>query len=249
MVRPMPGGERLRGKVAFVTGGNTGIGAAISTRLASEGAAVAIAYREDRAGAERLAGELGSASAIPCDVTKPATVEAAVEQARSTLGAVTVLVNNAAILRRTPFLEIGEAEWDEVVRVILDGAYHCARAVVPEMIEAGSGSIVSIGSELTSLGGELQSHYVAAKSAVIGLTRALAYELGPLGIRANVVAPGPTETRMLSLALPAGFVDTVPLRRLGRPDDVAGAVAYLAGDDAGWVTGQVLGVNGGLAMT
>lgn len=249
MLAAMPVGERLSGKVAFVTGGNTGIGAAISRRLAAEGAAVAVVYREERAAAERLAEELATPGlALRCDVTEPASVETALGQASAALGPVGVLVNNAAILRRTPFLEIGEAEWDEVVRASLYGAYHCARAVLPGMIALGSGSIISIGSELTALGGALQSHYVAAKSGVVGLTRALAYELGPLGVRANVVAPGPTETRMLSSELPASFVESIPLRRLGRPDDVAGAVAFLAGDDSAWVTGQVIGVNGGLAM-
>ena len=241
--------ERLLGKVAFVTGGNTGIGAAIARRLSAEGASVAIAYHEDEAGAAELATALGSQSAaVQCDVTDPASVETAVEQATASLGPVTALVNNAAVLRRTPFLEIGDSEWDQVVHVALYGAFHCARAVIPGMIEAGSGSIVSIGSELVSLGGELQSHYVAAKGGVVALTRALAFELGPHGVRANVVAPGPTKTRMLSTEIPESFVDTVPLRRLGVPDDVAGAVAYLLSDDAAWVTGQVLGVNGGLAM-
>ena len=147
MFRRMPEGERLRGKVAFVTGGNTGIGAAISRRLALEGAGVAIGFREEADGAQRLAGELASRSvALPCEVTDPSSVAAAVEQAAAALGPVTVLVNNAAILRRTPFLEIGEAEWDEVIRVALYGAFHCVRAAVPGMILAGSGSIVSIGS-------------------------------------------------------------------------------------------------------
>ncbi len=238
---------RLDGKVAFVTGGNTGIGAAVSRRLASEGAAVAIAFHEEREDAEQLAAELGGV-AMRCDVTDPAVVAAALEEVAHALGPVTVLVNNAAILRRTAFLAIDEAEWDAVLRVALYGAFHCTRAVVPGMIAAGGGSIVSVGSELTSIGGTLQSHYVAAKSGVIGLTRALAYELGPHGVRLNVVAPGPTETRMLSTEIPAGFVESVPLRRLGVPDDVAGAVAYLAGDDASWVTGQVIGVNGGLSF-
>jgi 2-hydroxycyclohexanecarboxyl-CoA dehydrogenase len=241
--------ERLTGKVAFVTGGNTGIGAAIVRRLSAEGASVAIAYHEDEVGAEELAADLSSRStALRCDVTDPASVQAAVAQAGAALGPVTALVNNAAVLYRTPFLEIGGSEWDHVVRTTLYGAFHCARAVIPGMIAAGSGSIVSIGTELVSLGGELQSHYVAAKGGVVALTRALAYELGPHGVRANVVAPGPTKTRMLSTEIPDGFVDTVPLRRLGVPDDVAGAVAYLSSDDAAWVTGQVLRVNGGLAM-
>ena len=241
--------QRLAGKVALVTGGNTGIGAAIARRLSDEGASVAVAYHEDEAGAQEFAVALGAQSAaIRCDVADAASVRAAVEQTASLLGPVTVLVNNAAVLRRTPFLEIDDSEWDHVIRVALYGAFNCARAVIPGMIAAGSGSIVSIGSELVSLGGELQSHYVAAKGGVVALTRALAFELGPYGVRANVVAPGPTKTRMLSTEIPESFIDTVPLRRLGVPDDVAGAVAYLVSDDASWVTGQVLGVNGGLAM-
>lgn len=244
---------RLRDKVAFVTGGNTGIGAAISTRLAAEGASVAVAYHEEADAAERLAADLSEGgapcAAVSCDVTDAAAVASALERAGAELGPVTVLVNNAAVLRRTPFLEIGDEEWDHVLSVALLGAFHCSRAAIPAMIEAGSGSIVSIGSELTSLGGELQSHYVAAKAGVIGLTRAIACELGPRGIRANVVAPGPTRTRMLSTDLPDTFLHRVPLRRLGEAEDVAGAVAFLASDDAAWITGQVLGVNGGLAMT
>ncbi len=243
---------RLTGKVALVTGGNTGIGAAISRRLSAEGAAVAIAYHEHADEAEQLAQDLSTNGAptiaLACDVTNGATVADALRRTTAELGAVTVLVNNAAVLRRTPFLEIEEAEWDDVVRVALYGTYLCARLTIPGMIEAGSGSIVSIGSELTSLGGERQAHYVAAKCGVVGLTRALAYEFGPYGIRANVVAPGPTQTRMLSEDVPPQFVETVPLRRLGRPNDIAGAVAYLSSADADWVTGQVLGVNGGLAM-
>jgi NAD(P)-dependent dehydrogenase (short-subunit alcohol dehydrogenase family) len=244
---------RLSDKVAFVTGGNTGIGAAVADRLSAEGASVAIAFREDAAAATGLAERLSQGSApavaVPCDVTSMPSVVEALARTAEVLGTVTVLVNNAAVLRRTPFLEIEESEWDQVIRVALYGAYHCTLAAVPGMIDAGSGSIISIGSELTSIGGELQSHYVAAKSGVVGLTRALAYELGPRGIRANVVAPGPTQTRMLSTEIPASFVDTIPLRRLGIPADVAGAVAFLASDDSDWVTGQVLGVNGGLAMT
>lgn len=240
---------RLQGKVAFVTGGNTGIGAAICRRLAEEGAAVAVGWYEDGAGAEAGAARLpGRCVAVECDVTDEESVAAAVARARSELGAITVLVNNAAVLERTRFLEIDGEEWRRVTRVALDGAFHCSRAVIPGMIEAGGGSIVSIGSELATTGGELQAHYIAAKAGVVGLTRAIAAELGPQGIRANVVAPGPTESRMLSTELPPRFAEKIPLRRLGVPEDVAGAVAYLASDDAGYVSGQVLGVDGGLAM-
>lgn len=244
--------ERLVGRVALVTGGNTGIGAAISRRLAAEGASVVIAYLEDAAEAERLAGELASPArpslALPCDVTRAGTVAGVLDEAATRVGAVTVLVNNAAVLKRTPFLEIEEPEWDSVVGVSLYGSYVCSRLAIPAMLEAGSGSIVSIASEVVWLGGRGEAHYAAAKSGLVGLTRALAREFGPAGIRVNAVAPGPTRTRMLSESVAPGFVESIPLRRLGRPEDVAAAVAYLCSDDAGWVTGQVLGVNGGLVM-
>ena len=175
-------------------------------------------------------------------------METALEAARATLGAVTILVNNAGVLERTPFLEIDQAEWDRVVRVSLGGAYLCSRLALPGMLEAGGGSIVNVASELTSLGGDELAHYVAAKSGIVGLTRSLAREFGPRGVRVNAIAPGPTRTRMLSTEIPATFVDTIPLRRMGRPEDMGGAVAFLCSDEAAWVTGQVLGINGGIVM-
>jgi NAD(P)-dependent dehydrogenase (short-subunit alcohol dehydrogenase family) len=240
---------RLAGHVALVTGGNTGIGAAIARRLAADGAAVAIGYHEEAGAAAALAAELPTpAAALRCDVTDAGSVRHALEDAETQLGAVTALVNNAAVLQRTPFLEILPEEWDRVVGVSLGGAYLCSRLAIPAMLEAGRGAIVNVASELTSLGGERQAHYVAAKSGIIGLTRSLAREFGPAGIRVNAIAPGPTETRMLSRQLPPGFADAIPLRRLGRPQDMGGAVAFLCSDDAAWITGQVLGINGGIVM-
>jgi 3-oxoacyl-[acyl-carrier protein] reductase len=248
--RPAP---PFAGKVALVTGGNTGIGAAITARLARDGAAVVIAYHEDRAGADELARALVSAGgrglALPCDVTDPDSVAAVLGDARAEFGPVTLLVNNAAVLVRRPFLEVDDADWAREIDVALTGAYRCSRLALPGMLDAGGGAIVNITSELTALGGALHAPYVAAKSGVEGLTRSLAREFGPAGVRVNAVAPGPTQTRMLSIELPPTFVETIPLRRLGRPEDVVGAVAFLCSEDAAWVTGQTLGVNGGIVMT
>ncbi len=245
--------DGIAGSIAFVTGGNTGIGAAVSTRLAAAGARVAIGYVEDPKAAEALAAHLSEAApgsiALPCDVTDPDSVTAAVERIDHDLGTVTILVNNAGVLVRDAFVDIDEAAWDLVLQVSLYGSYRCAHAVVPGMIREGGGTIVNVASELVDIGGSMHAHYVAAKSGVVGLTRALARELGPSNIRVNVVAPGPTDTRMIDRArITPEYLRTIPLGRIGRPEDVAGAVAFLCGEDAAWITGQVIRVNGGLTM-
>lgn len=243
----------LRETVAFVTGANTGIGAAVAQRLAEEGAHVAVGFLEDPDGAgalaERLSSEGPRSVAVLCDVTDQASVTDAITLIGSELGSVTTLVNNAGVLIRTPFIDLEEPEWDDILQVSLYGSYRCARAVVPDMLAEGGGAIVNVSSELVVRAGRDLSHYISAKSGVIGLTRALASELGERGIRVNAVAPGPTETRMLEANAGAPeALAAIPLGRLGRPSDVASAVAFLCSEDAAWITGQVLGVNGGLVM-
>jgi 3-oxoacyl-[acyl-carrier protein] reductase len=243
--------ERLAGVVAFVTGGNTGIGEAVSRRLAAEGARVAIGWFEDEEGAAALARRLSSEGrpcvALWCDVTDTGSVSEALDETERTLGALGALVNNAGVLRRTPFLAMREEEWDEVLQVSLYGSSRCCRQALPRMIGNGRGTIVNFASELAYIGNVDLAHYVAAKAGVIGLTRALAREFGPQGVRVNAVAPGPTETSMIAGITPE-FVRGIPLGRLGTPDDIAAAVAFLCSEDAAWITGQVLGVNGGLVM-
>jgi NAD(P)-dependent dehydrogenase (short-subunit alcohol dehydrogenase family) len=245
--------DGLAGAVALVTGGNTGIGAAISTRLAAERARVGIGFVEDLDGAvalaERLSGDEVRCRAVACDVTDAASVGSAIDGVEQDLGPVTILVNNAGILIRDDFLDIDEGRWDRVLQVSLYGSYRCARAVVQGMIGEGRGTIVNVASELVDLGATMHAHYIAAKAGVIGLTRALARELGPRNIRVNAVAPGPTDTRMMDGdRITPEFLESIPLGRIGRPQDIAGAVAFLCGEDAAWITGQVLRVNGGLAM-
>jgi 3-oxoacyl-[acyl-carrier protein] reductase len=243
----------LEGRVAFVTGGNTGIGAATSQRLASEGVNVAIGAAEDLDGAQRLAARLTADSArciaVACDVTDGRSIRSAIDAVATQLGDPTLVVNNAGLLTRSPFHELEETVWDAAIDVSLSGTFRVTRAALTGMRAAGGGAIVNLASELVWLGGRHLAHYVAAKGGVVGLTRALAAELADDRIRVNAIAPGPTDTRMLApAAREPDFIRKIPLGRLGSPDDVGAAVAFLCSDDASWITGQVLGVNGGLVM-
>jgi 2-hydroxycyclohexanecarboxyl-CoA dehydrogenase len=228
-------------KNAVVTGGGSGIGQAIARRLRVDGLNVAtldLTTSDD---------EL----AFTADVTDRVAVDAAVTEIRARLGAVTVLVNAAGLECFKRFTEIEFSDWQRVIDVNLNGVFHCVQAVLPDMIEAGWGRIVNISSSSTHSGQPYMAPYVAAKSAVNGLTKSLALEYGPSGITVNAVPPGFIDTPMLRKSEQRGYVvvekniEATPVRRIGKPEDIAAACAFLISEEAGYITGQILGVNGG----
>jgi 2-hydroxycyclohexanecarboxyl-CoA dehydrogenase len=241
---------------AIVTGGASGIGLAISERLAADGLAVAVFDRDGdaaQAAAAKIVASGGAAIAATVDVTDRAQIDAGVAEVRERLGAATVLVNNAGLDGFDAFLDISIELWNRILDVNLTGTFHCCQAVLPDMIAAGWGRIVNISSSSTHGGQPFMSHYVAAKSGVIGLTKSLALEFGPRGITVNTIPPGFIDTPMLrrseSKGRLGGTVDfhasKTPVRRAGRPDDIAAACSFLVRDEASYITGQVIGVNGG----
>ncbi|MDO8432198.1 MAG: 3-oxoacyl-ACP reductase family protein [Candidatus Binatus sp.] len=243
----------LEGKVAFVTGAGRGIGEAIAKRLAAEGAKVAVAdIIEDNA--RQTADAIGAAAiAIAVDVTNSAAVRAAVAECEKRLGPIDVLVNNAGWDKIEPFIESREETWDKVIAINLKGPIICIRAVLEGMIARGKGRIVSIASDAGRVGSTGEAVYSGAKSGLIGFSKTLAREMARHHINVNVVCPGPTGTPLLKQAmqnskLMESLVRAVPFRRLAEPDEIASAVAFLASDDAGFITGQTLSVSGGLTM-
>jgi NAD(P)-dependent dehydrogenase (short-subunit alcohol dehydrogenase family) len=219
-------GEAPDVRVAIVTGAASGIGLAIAERLAADGLAVAIF---DRNG------------------------EAAVAEVAERLDPPTILVNNAGLQGFTPFLKISVELWQRILDVNLTGTFHCCQVVVPHMLDAGWGRIVNISSSSAQGGQQLMTHYVSSKAGVIGFTKALALELGPKGITVNTIPPGFIDTPMLRDSEAKGLlgpgvdaaIATTPVRRIGTPEDIAATCAFLARDEASYITGQVIGVNGG----
>ena len=242
-------------KVAVVTGGGSGIGRATCLALARAGRDVAVAD-VNLAGAEATAGMVRGlgprAAAVEIDVSSADGVGAGIGRVRTALGPVAILVNVAGIGEFAPLMQMTEAQWDRMLGVHLKGTFNTTRACVPDMIEAGWGRIVNVASVAgLNGGGPGLSHYAAAKAGIIGFTRAIAQELGPMGITVNAVAPGLIDTPMIRTAgAPDSLYDAVvkrtPVRRLGQPEDIAVAAAFLTSDDAGFTTGQVLSPNGGV---
>jgi 2-hydroxycyclohexanecarboxyl-CoA dehydrogenase len=248
----LPCAMRLEGKKALVTGGASGIGAAIARRLAAEGAEVTIGDL-NLDGATEVAGEISGLS-IELDVTDLGSAQAAVDSAGSPID---ILVNNAGTDEFGFFLQTTPEQWKKVVDVNLYGVLNCTHAALPGMQEAGYGRIVNIASEAGRVGSKGSAVYSAAKAGVIGFTKVMAREGARFGITANAIAPGPIETPLLMQAKEFGelgekIIETMKagtqLRRLGKPEEVAAAVAFLASDDASYVTGETLGVSGGLGM-
>ncbi len=244
-------------RVGIVTGAASGIGLGIAERLARDGIKVALFdlnAAEAESEAERIRGEGHEAMAVRVDVADRAAVESGVDEVRAQWGPVTILVNNAGKEGFRRFLDISPDEFESLLRINLVGTFHCCQVVLPDMIEAGWGRIVNISSSSTQSGQPLMAHYVASKSGMVGLTKSLALEFGPSGITVNTIPPGFIDTPMTrrndekGRLGPGGMQEAVartPVRRAGLPADIAAACSFLVSDDAGYVTGQIIGVNGG----
>lgn len=242
------------GKVALVTGGARGIGKAISQRFNALGADVAVFGRNIEVG-QAFAAELNAtgrrAKAYACDVSVPGKVDAAIEEVLKDFGRIDVLVNNAGITQDGLLMRMTDEAWQKVIETNLTGVFRTMRAVARPMLKARSGAIVNIGSVVGLIGNAGQANYCAAKAGLIGLTQSAAREFGPRGVRVNAVAPGLIETDMTATMTEEQrkqLTGSLPLGRAGKPEDVAGAVCFLAGNAAAYITGQVLAVDGGMVM-
>jgi 2-hydroxycyclohexanecarboxyl-CoA dehydrogenase len=242
------------GRVALVTGGASGIGRACAEQLAAAGARVAVAdLRVEQA--REVAGALARARAVGLDLTDPVSVIRAVEETTREMGDIDVLVNCAGGDEVKPFLETDEALWDRMIQLNLYGVFRTVHAILPGMVGRKRGSIVNIGSDAGRVGSSGEGVYSGAKGGVIAFTKTIAREVARAGVRSNCVCPGPTDTPQLRGNVAAGgeaFVEAltraIPLRRLGKADEVAAAVVFLASDEASFITGQTLSVSGGLTM-
>ena len=242
-------------KVAVITGASGGIGAAVARRLAAQGCYVVLGYCRSREKAESLCRELreagGEAVSFRADLTKAEEAKALIDFAVQQYGHLDILVNNAGISQIKLFTDITPEEWRQMFAANVDGIYHCCRAAVPYLVQQHSGTIINVSSIWGLCGASCEVHYSASKAAVIGFTQALAKELAPSGITVNCVAPGVIDTDMMASFTAedkAALAEETPVGRLGTAEEVAKLLLYLAGEDAGYITGQVFGVNGGLVI-
>jgi 2-hydroxycyclohexanecarboxyl-CoA dehydrogenase len=253
--------NRFDGKVVIVTGGGGGIGSALCHGFAAEGAAVAVLDRAADAAAgvaASIVGADGSAVAVACDITERESVDAAVATVTAELGPIDVLVNNAGWDLFVPFLDTAPEDWSRLIDVNLVGALHMHHAVLPSMVERGGGRVVNVSSDAARVGSSGEAVYAACKAGLVAFSKTLAREHARHGITFNVVCPGPTDTALLATVTDAAanpeklreaFRRSIPIGRLGRPDDLVGAVLFFASGAASFVTGQVLSVSGGLTMS
>lgn len=235
----------------LISGGDRGIGAAAARAFWAAGDRVAILYHKNAAAAQALVQQLPGCVAVQCDVASRQDCERAFEAVQQALGQVDVLVCNAGIAQQKLFTDITPAEWQRMLDVNLSGAFHLCQLVLPGMIRRKAGRILTVSSMWGQTGGSCEVHYSAAKAGLIGLTKALAKEEGPSGITVNCVAPGVIETDMMASFTAedkAALAEETPVGRLGTPDEVADLLVFLASEQAGYITGQVFGVNGGLVI-
>jgi len=248
----------LEGKVALVTGGASGIGYATAVAFAESGAAVAINYHRNESGAELLRKQIiengGRAITIQADVTKASEIEGLVKHATAELGPVDILVNNAgSLIERLKILDITEERWDQVIDLNLKSAFLCSKAVIPSMVERKTGTIINLSSIAGRNGGALGSiHYATAKGGIITFTKGLAKELAPFNIRVNAVSPGVIDTpyheQFSTPEMMKNYVNAIPLGRVGKADEVAKVIAFLASDAASYLAGETIEINGGMYM-
>lgn len=244
----------MSGRTAIVTGGASGIGGAIARRLAADGSPVAV-FDVDGAAADLAAREIGEAGGkaigVAVDVSDRAAIDTGVQRVRTELGRPSILVNSAGITTSGPFLDITAQQWARVLAVNLTGTFDCCQAVLPDMVEQGWGRIVNISSSSVHSGAAGMAAYVSSKSGVLGLTKVLALEFARKGITVNTIPPGFIDTPMMRATAERGFIDVgkqidaTPVGRIGLPEDIAAACAFLVSEEAGYITGQVIGVNGG----
>ena len=251
---PQPPAERTipsNGRTVLISGGDRGIGAATARAFYAAGYRVAVLYHTHAEAAAALEKELPGCTVVQCDVASRASCELAFHAVEQAMGRVDVLVSNAGIAQQKLFTDITPDEWQRMLDVNLTGAFHLCQLVLPGMIRRKNGRILTVSSMWGQTGGSCEVHYSAAKAGLIGLTKALAKEEGPSGITVNCVAPGVIDTDMMASFTPedkAALAEETPVGRLGTADEVAKLLVYLAGEDAGYITGQVFGVNGGLVI-